>query len=160
MKMEFNTTKFDEARFKDRTEAMPVPELADFFDEPDEDKPEDSKPKYEWVVRGLTASEMAEAKEAQNANRSIESLIEGILSTENDEKVQAVKEAFGITQSKGGDTNPDDYVYRLSVLKQGSVNPVIDQAQAVKVSETYPITFYKLTNKIIQLTGMGKLLGE
>lgn len=149
--MTFDIKKFEEARFEDRIEEVPVPELAEFFG--------DSK-KIVWIVRQLTGEELAIAKEAQGQNRNMESIVEalsGSLESMNQgEKAQALKEVLGVTS----ETAPDDYVWRLACLRMGSIDPVIDEALAVKIAITYGNVFYRLTNKILALTGMGKTLGE
>ena len=151
--MTFDIKKFEEAKFKDRTEEVPVPELVEFFDDPDPKK-------TIWIVRQLAGEELAIAKEAQGQNRNMESIIEalsGSLESMNQgEKVTALKDVLGVTS----ETAPDDYVWRLACLRMGSVEPVIDEALAVKIAITYGNVFYRLTNKILALTGMGKTLGE
>jgi len=145
--MSFDLQKYEGAKFVPREENVPVPELKDFFDE-------DEKP--EFKVRNLDGPEIAVARTAMQRNRSLETMVEGLSSQIHDEKVNAVKEALGITS----DTSPDDYVYRVSVLHQGCVDPQLDESQAVRIASTHGVVFYKLTNKILQLTGMGKTLGE
>ncbi len=146
----FDLVKFNQANITDRTANVPVPELKDFFGE-------DSK-ESDWVftVKALEGVDMARAKEAQVSNKSLEALVEGILSNQNKEKVDAVKEAFNISQ----DTAPDDYVYRKECIVLGLVKPKMDEEQVVRLIKAHAIILYKLSNKIIQLTGMGMMLGE
>jgi hypothetical protein len=42
----------------------------------------------------------------------------------------------------------------------GSVEPQIDREIAVRLFAAYPIVGYTLTNKILELTGMGPDLGK
>ena len=145
--MSFDVAKFEAARIEDRTEVVPVPELKEFFEDP-------SKP--DWTVKALDAIELAEAREAKQRNRSMETLIAGLMSSDNEDKVQAVKDALGVAT----DAAPDDYVWRLAVLRLGSVDPKLDEGQVVRIAKAHGFVFQKLTNKIVELSGQGMKLGE
>lgn len=144
--MGFNTSKFQQARLEQRTDVIKVPEMKAFFDEGDD---------HIWEVRGLTASELAMANEAMAANKDMGSIISAI-ATGGKDKVDAVKELMGLQS----DSVPDDIVRRISMLTVASISPEIDQTTAVRLGNTFPTTFYKITNKIIELTGLGYKLGE
>lgn len=145
----FDVQKFEASspKFKHREDTVPVPTLSKFFEEGE---------KPEFKIRGLEGPEIAVARQAMQTNRSLETMVEGLLSSNNDDKVQAIKDALGVAS----ETCPDDYVYRVAVLYLGSVEPKLDQNQAVLIAVTNGVAFYNLTNKILQLTGMGKVLGE
>ncbi|KKN41614.1 hypothetical protein LCGC14_0721470 [marine sediment metagenome] len=149
--MGFDITKFDQAKIVDRTVEIPVPELAVFF-------AEDEKPI--WKVRQLGALELAIANEAKNVNKNLQELIDKLLSSVPEDKVEALLESLGLTQRKPDTPAPEDYVYRVACLYQGSVEPEIDQVQAVRLALMNGNVFYKLSNKIIQLSGQGAQLGE
>ena len=83
-------------------------------------------------------------------------MIEGITSDKKEEVVSSIKEILGL--SKG--VAPDDYIYRIACLRLGAVDPELNEEQSVRLAKAYAIVFYKLSSKIIQLTGMGMLLGE
>lgn len=159
--MEFDINLFESKIFKDRTFDIDVSELKDFFkskNEKDEKKDEKDNestkpPKYIWTVRGLTASEIAIANESVESNRNLESFITAISSKSQSDKVDAVKDVLGLPTDK----TPNDLVRRFSMLVAGSVSPKCPQNIAVKLADSFPTTFYKLTNKIIELTGEGKL---
>lgn len=142
--MAFNINKFETTTFDDRVAVVPVPELKDFFDE--KDKPE-------WTVRGLTGPELAVVNEAVSANNNMEGIVNAIASQLKSDKVSASKEILGLV----GDSVPNDLVRRFSMLVQGSVEPKCPQSVAVKIGEAFPTILFKLTNKIIELTGEGKL---
>jgi hypothetical protein len=142
----FNTEKFDQSQFQERTTEVPVPELSEFFDKED---------KLIWTVRGLTGHELAKVNEAIRLNKDIDSILSGITSETQSEKIEAVKESLGLT-----DNTPGDLVRRIAALKNASVDPVTSQEMAVKLADTFPTIFYLLTNKIFELTGEGKMLGE
>jgi len=133
----FKQSAFMKAQYEPRTAVIGIPALSDFFD---------GKP--EWKVRGQTASEIALAINAVTKQESMASIIEAI--SDNESKISELKQALGVT-----DDTPDDIVKRLEQLTQCSIEPVIDLPCAVKLAETHPIEFYILTNKIVELTGLG-----
>ena len=145
--MGFDLAKFEAARLEDRTEVVSVPELKEFFDDPS---------KSDWTVKALDAIELAEAREAKQRNRSLETLITGLMSTQSEDKAQAIKETLGISN----EVAPDDYVWRVAVLRLGSVDPKLDEGQAVRIGKAHSVVFQKLTNKIVELSGQGMKLGE
>jgi len=137
--MAFNQQAFMKAQYQPRTADVDVPSLAAYFD--DEEKPV-------WTVKGQTASDVAKAIEAAAKNNNISSIIEAI--GKSNVQVDELKKAIGIS-----DDTPQDIVKRLEQLTQCSVSPAIDLSCAVKLAESHPIEFYILTNKIVELTGMG-----
>jgi hypothetical protein len=54
-----------------------------------------------------------------------------------------------------GTDTPPDLVKRLEHLVFGSVAPEIDREIAVRLFAAYPVVAYQLTNKILELTGLG-----
>lgn len=139
--MPFNIKKFSKTEFITRTEDIPVPDLKEFFDEGE---------KPVWTVRNLTGHELGKANEAAQRNRSIAAILEGLISTNNKEKVEAIKTSLGLD-----DTTPDDIAKRIELLTLGSVNPEIDHETAVRLCTFFPIEVFQLTNKISELTGQG-----
>jgi len=132
--MPFDIKRFEKVKFDDRTEAVSVPDLKEWFGEGEAP---------EIIVRGLTGPEIARANE------------EAISSADASEKIEAVKAAFGLD-----DRVPDEIARRVEQLKIGSVSPKFDQMQAVKFFEVFPVEAYMVTNTINRLTGKGKLPGE
>ena len=144
--MGFDLVKFDQAQFKERTIEVKVPELSNFFDKDE---------KQIWIVRGLTGHELAKVNEAVRANKDIDSILSGIMSGIHTEKIDVIRESLGLT-----DDTPGDLVRRIAALRAASVEPVISQEISVKLADSFPTTFFLLTNKIFELTGEGKTLGE
>ena len=144
--MAFNIDKFDQAQFTDRIVDVKVPELKSFFDDGEDTV---------WKVRGLTGHELAKVNEAVKMNKDVASILSGITSELNSDKIDAIKETLGLSTN-----SPDDLVRRIATLRSGSVSPVISQEICVKLADSFPTTFYLLTNKIFELTGEGKQLGE
>jgi hypothetical protein len=110
------------------------------------------KGKVKFKVRGLTGIELATVRDAVSKNQDIEQMVEMIGSNISRDKVDAFKEALGM-----GDKAPADWVRRVAILRLGCVDPQMKQDEAVKFGETFPITFSKLTDEIMILSGQGKL---
>jgi len=127
------------ALFEPRIESIPVPGLADWFD--DSENPA-------WVVRGQTANEVAKSLEAGAKHKNIDAIIKAIAA--NNDQVNELKKAIGVEKD-----TPGEIIKRLEQLVQCSVDPVITLDVAVKLGETRPIEFYQLTNEILRLTGLG-----
>ncbi len=144
--MPFDTKKFLKTKFQHRIEEVPVPDLKDYF--------QDGATPV-WRVRGLTGQEMGRVNEAADRQKKVLAVVEGLMSSSRSESVEAVKGMLGL----GSDT-PDDIVKRIEQLIIGSVDPECNTDLAVRLCEAYPIEFYQLTNKILQLTGQGQLPGK
>jgi hypothetical protein len=110
------------------------------------------KGKAKFKVRGLTGIELATVRDAVSQNQDIESLIEMLGSNISRDKVDAFKDAFGMSGKA-----PADWVRRVAILRLGCVDPEMQQDEVVKFGETFPITFSKLTDEIMILSGQGKL---
>lgn len=141
--MGFNIKKFETEQYKHRERTIPVPRLAAFFGEGEA---------AEWIVRGLTAIEIAQVRESKKRAQNIEGIIERLASNVPDEKMAAIKDALGIDAE-----TPDDYVQRVTMLEIASVNPKVKRPHAVKLAEAAAMDFYRLTDEIMSLTGAGKL---
>ena len=139
--MGFNTNKFMKQKFEHRTEKVSVPALAEWFDK-------DSKP--EFLVRNLTGAEMARSQEAVAKNKNIAAIAEALVSSNQPDKVAALKEFVG-----NGDKVPDELAKRIEMMVSGTVDPEIDMSMAVKIAENFPVEFMQITNQITVLTGMG-----
>jgi len=139
----FNDKKFASTNFIYREKEIDVPELKEFYD---------GRKKPIWIVRGLTGIELAEVRDAVTRNQNFERLVQKMTSNLSRDKVEAVTTAFGM-----GDDLPDDYVRRLKILGLGSVDPKLPHDQVVKLADTFPVTFSRLTDEIMILTGVGKL---
>jgi len=144
--MGFDVKKFENAKFTDRTEAVKVPDLTDWFGK-------DENP--EIIVRGLTGPEIATVNEAAAKNKNLAAILEAFASADVNEKIQAIKAEIG-----ADGRIPDEIAKRIEQLKIACVVPAFDQIQAVKFFEVFPIEAYMVTNAINRLTGKGKLPGE
>lgn len=115
--------------------------------------------KAEWTVRGLTAAELARANQAaETGMANVRAMIEA-LAGDGGGKAASIRKAMGLSD----EDVPADVSRRIEMLAAGSVNPVLGTEQrdvAVKLAETFPGVFYKLTNEIVNLTGQGAEPGK
>lgn len=138
----FNTSKFANTKFERRTEAVPVDSLKDFFEEGE---------KPEFIVQSLTHAEIASCAEKASGNDNLKVLLEAAAGHK-----PSIKEAVGEILGKA-DSVPLDTRKRILHLIHGCLTPKLDEGQAVLLSETFPVEFTELTNKILQLTGLGQI---
>lgn len=143
--MSFDINRFRCAALAPRQATIPVPDLEHWFG--------DTRP--EWIIRGLTGEEIARANESNQRGILIASAVEALASTAASSQVEAIKTLIGY-----GAETPADLAKRFDHLVAGSVEPQIDREIAVRLFTSYPIVAYTLTNKILELTGMGPELGK
>lgn len=142
--MPFKASQFERAKFEPRRETVEVPTLAAWFDE--------GEP-AQWVVRGLSSSELHVALQAEQRNSSVETIVRAI--SANGDQATTIRKALGLA----GDT-PGEIAKRLEMLVAGSVEPKITLPIAVKLAEAFPIEFLLLTNAITRLCGQGAEVGK
>lgn len=140
--MEFDAQGFLQAKLAPRTRTVSVPALAEWFGGDTE--------QAMWLVRSLTANELAKINEAEARNRREGALLEAISSGSRSEIVEEMQHALG----RGKDTRPD-LARRLEMLTLGSVEPECSEELAVRLAEKYPVQFFELTNAVLDLTGRG-----
>lgn len=145
-----NLQRFLSAALAPRELDTAVPELAGtLFD--DGEKPI-------WTVRGLTAAELGRAKQASEEGLdTIKALVQAMAG--DGDKAAQIRKAFGL----GDDDVPQNISYRIEVLAAGSVSPALgaqNRDVVVKLAEAFPTTFYDLSNKVLNLTGQGAVLGK
>lgn len=143
--MSFDIDGFEQADLRARTARVPVPALARWFG---------AGEAAEFEVRGLSAADLARAREAKERNRNFAAIATG-LAAGGAEQVAALKSALGV-----GDEVPDDLAYRLDVVVSGCVAPALAMPQAVRLAEHFPVEFYAISNRILELSGEGACLGE
>jgi hypothetical protein len=146
--MTFDLNRFRAADLSPRQHSVPVPDLAFFF-------AEGVKPV--WTVRGLTGEEIARANASSQRQALVLAAVEALASSGSakPDQIAAMQTLIGY-----GQETPEDLAKRFDHLVFGSVDPAIDRESAVKLFAGYPIVAYTLTNKILELTGMGPDLGK
>jgi len=145
--MGFNIDKFRNAKTKPRTDELEIEVLKSFFEEGE-------KPIFK--MRNLTGHELAECREAVTANKQLRALVESLMSENALDKAKAICESMGL----GSDKTPGDLVNRIGMLKHGLIEPKFTNEDSVRLASLFPTQFYQLTNRIVELTGLGAELGE
>jgi hypothetical protein len=144
--MGFDVAKFQKQELTRRTAAVPVNELAPFFQEGETP---------EWHVRGLSGIELARINEAASSNAvssQLLSVVAGGFSTETVEKIQ---EMLGMMND-----TPADFIRMTRMLEVGSVDPVMTQEASIKLGSAFPVELKLITTKIAELTGKGSFAAE
>ena len=140
----FDVKAFNRAKFEHKTKAIKIPALSSFFG--------DKEP--EWTVRGMSHSEFSTIMNAGENDGVMDSVISA-LSGNDKEKIDVIKNLLGKTNDISAATRK-----RIEALKICSVDPVCDQALAVKLAEFFPTEFEALTKTIFELTDEGPALAK
>ena len=146
--MTFDLERFRGASLAPRQATVPVPDLAPFFAEGAEPV---------WIVKGLTGEEIARCNESSTRHAVVTAAVQALANSAaaKADTVEALQSLLGF-----GTDVPEDLAKRFDHLTFGSVSPAIDRALAVKLFAAYPIVAYTLTNKILELTGLGPDVGK
>lgn len=140
--MAFDVKKFKQAKYTRRTKDIPVPDLAEWFDEGE---------KPVWIIQGLTGKEVGVSKQAAAKNKSLAGIMEMLKSSKVLDKTKALQTIFDL-DPKGTTENVAE---RLEQMVHASVKPECDLDLALKVCKCYPVAFYTISNEILRLTGQG-----
>lgn len=141
--MGFDIKGFLAEKFVPNTEPVAVPDLKIWFGDGDP----------AWVVRSMTGEELGRVNEAAQKNRDIAAIIEKLVSKKTKEK------ADGVQALLTGPDVPEDVAKRIEMLVIASVDPVCDLDLSLRLCKYFPVEFFKLTNKILELTGKGHIPG-
>lgn len=141
--MAFDLQRFRAAALAPRQARMPVPDLAHWFD---------GEPAF--VVRGLTGEEIARANDANNRIAMYRAAVEALTSAAHSEQADALKAMMGVTDV------PEDLAKRFDHLVYGCVDPALSREDAIRLFQFYPVVGYQISNKILELTGLGPDLGK
>lgn len=137
--MTLNATAFMQASLSHRQSTVAVGALSTWFDG-----------KAEWVVRGLSATELLAANAASEKQKNLAAAVEAIAGSVGKDKIPATQKLLGIV----GQTDAE-MAKRLELLVSGSVSPEITLDIAVKLADNFPVEFMQLTNEILKLTSEG-----
>ncbi len=147
--MGFDAKKYKNEDFSPRTEAVPVPELAGYFEEGEEKA---------WTVRSLKGSEIGRVNETGDKYKRLDAMIKAVVDAAggaSKDLIKSFKEQIGMS-----DGLTEDLARRTELLTIGSVDPTCDTELAGKLrEESYPV-FRRLTDKIYLLSGQGSQPGK
>ncbi len=136
----FDLDKFRKTTFKPREEEMIFPDI------------ESAGFSGKFRVRGLTAEEIARSEEASTKGKLLSDLVEKLAGSAGKEKASALLEGVGISTAV-----PATLAKRYEHVCAGVVDPALTISDAVKFGDVWPMEFNQLANKILELTGMGKV---
>lgn len=146
--MGFDLDKFQGADIRQREERVPVPELAAFFEDGEEPV---------FVVRSLGAEEYGRVQAEQRAAKA-DVLREIVARVQGGDRNQVIGAMRDYLEDADGRV-PDDIIRRIYLIEHGLVSPRLDHDGILRLSQwTEP--FYRLSNKIMALTGLGPDMGE
>lgn len=134
----FDLKAFRNAQFKPREAELEFSALADFGGK--------------FVVRGLTATEIARADEAAQKGKLLSDIVEKLAGAAGKQKAAALLEGVGIS-----DDVPALLAKRLEHVVYGVVEPKLEHADVALLANAFPIEFSTIANKILELTGQGQI---
>ncbi|KZZ71566.1 hypothetical protein A3765_13910 [Oleiphilus sp. HI0130] len=134
----FDLKAFRKAEFTPREVEIDFPALAEFGGK--------------FKVRGLTATEIAQADEAAQKGKLLSDLVEKLAGASGKKKAAALLEGVGIS-----DDLPALLAKRIEHVVAGVVEPKLEHADVAKLGDAFPIEFSQLANKILELTGQGQV---
>lgn len=141
--MGFDAVKFGAANWQRRTIEVPVPALKDFFGKDE---------KAIWKIHSLEGKEIAKAKHAKERNIRVKAAIDkfGELLGQNPAKIKSsIGDIFGSIEADA------DIAWRTELMHLASIDPQVDYAIIAQINKYQSETFYLITNKIIELIGLG-----
>jgi len=141
--MPFDLSKLDKCKIQDVTADVPVPGLKQLFGD-------DEEPTVK--VRGLDAIGIAQVQEDVNTAQSIQDVIKRLASGQADEISDAVQEVLGRSSD-----NPKRYLEVLGYVTKGCFDPEISKQQAARIAKIAPNDFYRIGNKVMELSGESRL---
>ena len=107
-----------------------------------------------FVVKGLTAEELAKIDQIVDNNKNLQALLDAVVRADSGDikaRLDAIKDLAGMSNDV-----PASHVKKLAIFRAGCVNPEFGQADAVKFAKVHPIEFIIISNKIYELTGLGQ----
>jgi hypothetical protein len=104
-----------------------------------------------FKVRGLTAEEIHIADEAKKRGQLLSNLVEKLASG-GEERVQALLEGVGVSNGV-----PADLVKQYEHVRMGLIEPTLEHQDIIKFAEIWPVEFIQLANKVMELTGLGRI---
>lgn len=134
----FDVKSFQKASFTPREEEIEFSSLKQFGGS--------------FVVRGLTAFEIAQCDESAQKGKLVSDLIQKLAGASGKEKAAALLEGVGIS-----DDVPELLAKRYAHVVAGCVEPKLELSDVVRLADAFPIEFSQLANKILELTGKGQI---
>ncbi len=142
----FDSAKFERQEFHHRTEELELDVMAPFF-------PEGERPIFK--IRSLSSDEVARTNDVIKTAKLAEGMLEALLTNNKADIAKELRNQLGY----GKDVNAD-VQKRIEVIIYGTVEPKLPRELIVKMAENLPKAFFKMSNGITELTGLGNELGK
>ena len=142
----FDAAKFQRQDFYTRVEEVQIDVMAPFF-------PEGELPIFK--IKCLSADEVARTNDAIKTAKMAESMLDALSTMNKPDMVKSFKDQLGY----GNDVNAD-VQRRIELIIYGTIEPALPRELIVKMAENLPTAFYKLSNRITEITGLGNELGK
>ena len=148
--MAFNVKKFTQTEMEPRTFDFPIPnvakELPDCFENGE---------KPVWKIQGIGSVELGMAEQAI-ANVDIkEKIISGLTALNSEDVANQIRELIGAKSNDPTASPPDHIAKRIFYLVYGALDPKCDFEDARKFCDRFPTEFLSITQKILDISGMG-----
>ena len=142
----FDAAKFERQEFHARIEEVELDVMAPFFEEGE-------RPIFK--IRSLTSDEVARTNDAIKTAQLAEGMLEALLTNNKGDIAKQLKSQLGY----GDDVNVD-VQRRIETIIHGTVEPKLPRELIVKMAANLPKAFFKLSNRITEITGLGNELGK
>jgi len=106
------------------------------------------------TVRGLPGNDLAAVAAMRNTNAFIETLSEALVTKNGKDGAGAIKGLLGLFD----DELHPELKYRVEILVRGALEPKIDYPAAVKLARDFYVVLYRLSEKILEVSGLGAQL--
>lgn len=107
-----------------------------------------------FKMQGLTGNDMAVISGTRDTGKFIEMLSEALTKNNGHQGADAIRSMLGIFD----DSLHPQLKYRVELVVRGSADPVIDYPLAAKMAKDFYIVLYRLSEKVLELTGLGSQL--
>ena len=144
--MQFDPEKLNQ-ELEQRAAEVVVNELKELYDSP---------PKEDLIfkVRGLSGNDMTLVSNARDTGKFVEMLSDALGAGNGKEGSRAIRGLLGLFDD---DLHPQ-LKYRVEIVVRGSVEPKIDHALAAKLARDFYVVLFRISDKILELTGQGARL--
>jgi hypothetical protein len=144
--MQFDPQKLNQ-ELEPRTADVVVNELKALYDPaPDED--------LIFTVRGLNGNDLVAVSSKRDTNTFVEMLSEALIKKNGKEGGEAIKGLLGLFD----DELHPELKYRVELIVRASLEPKIDYPLAVKLAREFYVVLHRLSEKILELSGLGAQL--
>ena len=104
-----------------------------------------------FKVRGLLGNDVALVSGVRDSSKFVDMLSEALATKNGKQGAEAVRSLLGVFDDK---LHPE-LRYRVELVVRGAVEPKIDYPLAAKIATDFYVVLNRLSEKILELTGLG-----